>query len=449
MNLHYFQIPADKALKFIENNISDENLNALYDKYNIEDDKLFDKKEQLTEVISDSDLYALGYKDEDEEVKEEVEYKYSDVDDIIDFLAHCVDEDIIEKLYQQYDCYSIEDLALALTDYELQSLGYCYINDEEIPTTEFSCEYDNNSEYDEDLDYLEDIPDDLKFIIVDKDNGIFAVDSESDYFKFKESVDPVLIDSCESLDNFVDDTDKYLFKVEKHSFEVPEEVIINTELNSAIFDSEHKMLPEIKEKLTDYINKFIQKMSDKDVNIDYSDICLVGSNAGYLYTPESDIDIHIISTNPLDINDAENLYNEADIFETENPLMIGDSNVEIGIEDGYDITMDNKDARRYSIISNEWVNDSDKLEEYKPEDVSTVDGYEEIVDKYTEEINNAVDNDEYKIAVALKQEIRQNRSNDLANIGSLSMGNVVFKELRNNGSYKKLKDYIASKELME
>ena len=151
----------------------------------------------------------------------------------------------------------------------------------------------------------------------------------------------------------------------------------------------------------------------------------------------------------LDINDAENLYNEADIFETENPLMIGDSNVEIGIEDGYDITMDNKDARRYSIISDEWVNDSDKLEEYKPEDVSTVDGYEKIVDKYTEEINNAVDNDEYKIAVALKQEIRQNRSNDLANIGSLSMGNVVFKELRNNGSYKKLKDYIASKELME
>ena len=175
---------------------------------------------------------------------------------------------------------------------------------------------------------------------------------------------------------------------------------------------------------------------------------MIGSNAGYLYTPESDIDIHILSAKQIEIEVAENLFDECDIYEAENPLQIGEYNVELGIEDGYDILVDNKEQRKYSLINDDWVNNSDEFENFKPEDIDKVEGYEEIVNEYTDKINNAVDNDEYNQALLLKQEIRQNRSDDLANIGSLSMGNVVFKELRNNGSYGKLRTYILNKDLM-
>ena len=352
----------------------------------------------------------------------------------------------------KYDCYTVEDLAIVLTDAELESLGYVDLesieDEEDINELEFDEIPCFGNCYVEDLDYIEDVDKDvpLMFIKSTNDGDMFITDDDLDFNKIKESLDTNLVDTCEELGK--DEDGHVVFNIKKHEYPVDEEVVIETELNPNLFDSEHKLLPDVKEQLINYVDGFINQIDNEDIKINYSDIVLVGSNAGYLYTPESDIDIHIISDKQVDLDNAEELFNKFDLYEDENPLMIGNAKVELGLEDGYDIALDNKDARRYSLLTDEWLNDSDKFEDFKPEDIHKVDGYEDIVNDYTEKINNVVDNDNYDEASILKQEIRQNRSEDLANIGSLSMGNVVFKELRNNGSYGKLRDYLLYKSIV-
>ena len=455
MNTKYYKISIDEAKTFL-NSLSDDALDTLCDNYNIMESDLKDgtKADILAEIVSDEDLFNLGYK---QPVEEEIvsmttpEYKYSDVDDIIRFLATEIDEYEIEQLYQRYGCNSLADLAVALTDNELFCLGYGRDNSIDSEPKPYENPFDKlkpyNGDYNENLDYLEDVPHDIPYYVVDADNGVLATDNEDDYLRFKNSLNPTLVSNCEPYPDVVDAGNKYLFSVEPTQFQVPEEVVIDDNLNTNIFDSENHMLPEVRDTLLGYASSFIKQMNERGVNLDYSDICLVGSNAGYLYTPESDIDIHIISANPIQPEIAEALFNEFDLFEAENPLMIGNARVELGLEDGYDITISNEQSRRYSLVNDSWVNNSDSVEQYKPEDINKVNGYEDIVDAYTQRINELVDNDEYAQAVALKQEIRQNRTEDLAQFGALSMGNVVFKELRNNGSYGKLREYITKKDM--
>lgn len=456
MGTIYYQFPFDKVLNYLSNNVSNNDLSSLYAKYNIDSSNEVSDIEQLASCISDEDVLKLGYTPSEDEQpqasKEQQNYKYSDVSSISDFLAHKVADYILEGLMNQYNCYDCDDLALALTDDEIYNLGYGQKDDyqDNLNDEQEEEELDfYNHDYDEDLDYLDDVPYDIPYAVIDKTDGLFATKSDVDYNRFKGSLNPCLVRSCEDCNSeYPNDKDWFMFKVKPNTFdEVSEEVIINDELNSDIFDSEHNMLPEIKNTLLDYVNNFVAELNDRDIELNFSDVVLIGSNAGYLYTPDSDIDIHLISSNPLSPDFAEFLFDAFDVYEAENPLMIGSARVELGIEDGYDVVVNNKDARRYSLISDEWVNDSDNFEQYKPEDINKVDGYEGIVDGYEKQIEDAVNNDNIGDALALKQEIRQNRTDDLANIGSLSMGNVVFKELRAKGAYQKLRDYILSKKM--
>lgn len=443
MSTAYYKIPYEKALNYLSNNVSNEDLDTLYSQYGIESSEQ-PEVEQLASVISDNDMYNAGYQDESVETESSSDYEFSDTEDITNFLATDVDEATLGKLMTQFDCYSLDDLAVALTDAELEQLGYTHHETED--TADNFDEYVSDDGYNEDLDYLEDIPSNVKYLIVDPEKGIFAVQSEQDYHEFMEHLDPTLVDDCCLVDG-CSDFGNILFTVTPHKFPISEEVVLNQELNKNIFDSNGTMLPEVKDQLQQYVDGFAMKMNNQGVDVNYTDICLVGSNAGYLYTPESDIDIHLMSSQQLSPETAEKLFDEFDIYEAENPLFIGDSKVELGIEDGYDVVANTKNARKYSIVDDVWVDDSDKNELYTDADLSSVAGYEDIVENYTDKINKAVDNDEYAIASALKSEIRQNRSEDLANVGSLSMGNVVFKELRNNGAYGKLREYLQSKDL--
>ena len=458
MNTKYYKISIDEAKTFL-NSLSDDALDTLCDEYNITDSDVKDytnKADVLAEIVSDDDLVKLGYDIKEEPISEEIvsvstpEYKYSNVDDIIRFLATEIDEYEIEQLYQRYGCNSLADLAVALTDNELFCLGYGR-DDEASKSQPYENPFDSltpyNEDYNESLDYLEDIPNNIPYYMIDADNGILATDNEEDYCRFRDALNPALVNNCEPYPDVVDAGNKYLFSIEPTQFPIQEEVVIDDTLNKSIFDADNHVLPEVRELLLGYAMGFIKQMNERGVNLDYSDICLVGSNAGYLYTPESDIDIHIISNNPIQPEVAEALFNEFDLYEAENPLIIGNAKVELGLEDGYDITIANTQSRRYSLVNDSWVGGSDALEQYKPEDINKVSGYEEIVNAYTQRINELIDNDEYAQAVALKQEIRQNRSEDLAQFGALSMGNIVFKELRNNGAYGKLREYIAKKDM--
>ena len=307
-------------------------------------------------------------------------------------------------------------------------------------------EFEYYDEYCEELDFLEDIPSDIPYGIIDECDAIFAVNNDVDFERFRANLDPNLVESCDKID-YDFGSDVVVFKVVPKYYpeEVSEDVVISKELNPLIFDNEHKMKEDVKQQILDYVQGFVNLMNTKDIDVSYEDLQLVGSNAGYLYTPESDIDIHFIWSYPMDPDKFEQMRAEFTDYVLSNPLFIGDTNaVELNLEDGFN--MEANSARRYSLINDTWVNDSDDKEVYTESDMTKVEGYEEIVDEYSAKIDDVVDNDLYPDAVELKQEIRNNRSEDLKNYGSLSMGNVVFKELRNNGQFGKLRNYIKEKE---
>lgn len=446
----YFDIPYEEALRFL-NSLSDNDIKSLLDDYsakNIDD---------LADAISDTDLLHIGYIYPEKE-ESDSEYIYNNVESIKNFLEN-LDSDILDELKSKYDTLSVVDLAIAITDNDLLNLGYNLTTDtsiieENITNTSNVLVFDSNCySISDDLDFLEDVDSDINFAIIDKNNYVFAVKDEIDYNRFKNSLDNNLINYCTQLDysgDTLEDNGVY-FQLVPYNFskknEIYEEVIINDELNPNIFDKDHNMIEDVRQQLIHYYELLIQYLKDRGITLDVQDVTLVGSNAGYLYTPESDIDLHIIVDYPLNVDTFETLKNEFDLFEAENPLIIGNNNVEIGIEDGYNTKMSIEKPRRYSIIDSNWVDGSDAYEIYTADDIEFVNGYEDIVDDYVERIDYVISHDEYSDAVNLKKEIRQNRSNDLAEKGALSIGNVVFKELRNNGSYGKLKDYLKEKDI--
>mgnify|MGYP002706005070 CR=1 FL=1 len=457
----FYEISYEDAKEFLDN-LPEEKLTEFYKKYNISEPlqdpsngNEVSEKEQLVMMISDDDLISLGYKDDNitnDDQEEKVGYAF---DDVVDFLEG-LNEDTLSDLMREYYAYDVEELATAITDADLKRLGIeskGYTNIEAPSFKKLEKEwqyfqdatdklYENGVEYKENLDYLEDV-DNVPYAVIDEEQGVFSVPSEYDFLQFKEKLDRNLVDTCDICDEQLDGS-SVVFKVVPHNYEVSEEVVINTELNPAIFDSEHKMLPETKEKLLNYVDTFIEKMKEKSIDVDYTDIQLVGSNAGYLYTPESDIDIHFIWSKPMDKDNFEQIKDEFALYTTENPMTIGNNNVELNLEDDFNIIA--AANRRYSLLDDVWVDDSDKNEVYTQDDMVSVEGYEDLVDDYVQRIDDVVDNDLYADAVDLKHEIRQNRSRDLTEIGALSLGNVVFKELRNNGAYGKLRTYLKSKE---
>lgn len=457
---NYFNLPYKNVVQFLMTN--DEALNKLSNIYN---DTLVDVKDKeekakiLADIISDDELYELGFVSGELNDDEPVQNNSVKKDEILEFLSK-LDDYTLDTLKTKYVTNSLDDIATAITDYELAQLGFDIITDSSA-TVEDICrsDYDwfDHDCYNEDLDYLEDIPCDVPyhFLYKTEDNQhVYVVPCESDFYRFKSYIDPNLVLYCEPCDyddilHDIYDTDgSYVtFMITPYNYynEVIEEsVVINSELNPLLFDEEHKLKPDIRNTILEYFDEFKTELANESIKPDVIDVQLIGSNAGYLYTPESDIDIHIILSQPLDVLRFKELDDKLALYVTRNPLVFEDTIVEFKFEDGF-----NREAtsqRRYSLIENNWVDDSDENEVYTVDDLASIEGYEELVDKYSAEIADVIKNDEYKKALALKQEIRQARSDDLNEFGALSVGNVVFKELRNNGKYGELHNYIKSKE---
>lgn len=461
-----WSIPYDSIVKFIselDQEKTKQLIDILISTGLVDDTESLDQDEIIklaTEHLADEVFYNLGFSDE--AFQDEA---YNNALETISKL----DTEIKESLYAKYNTNNDEILANNISEEDLTKLEQTAENktnsvDEKKPKLIDKLISEATNLDPEIFDYLEDLPNDIEYAVIDKSNHVYYVPSLLEFEKFKDALDPVLVNECKAFDTdiyeYVNnlgiengesllDTEGVLFSVDPVTFEeydeqISEEVIINDTLNPEIFSDNNKIKPAVLNQLLEYVGSFIEHLQNKNIEVDYTDIQLIGSNAGYLYSPESDIDIHIIWSYPLFKDTFEQLQQEIKMFVLDNPFNISDYPVEINIEDGQNMQSSSK--RRYSLIEDTWVEDSDKEENYKPEDINSVLGYEDIVTDYVNKIEDVISNDNYSDALALKTEIRKNRSDDLANIGSLSMGNVVFKELRNNGAFGKLRAYLKEKE---
>ena len=219
---------------------------------------------------------------------------------------------------------------------------------------------------------------------------------------------------------------------ELDSYNLADAVKFNDTLNPAIWTGE-KMKPEVRERLLIIAQDFKEFLGLSDLEL--KDITVSGSNAGYTYTPHSDIDLHLVVDIPQ--ADSSDVYRE--LFDAKKYQYNDQHNITIG---GYDVELYVEDARKqpvsqgiYSVMNDDWVKIPLKRK-------ATVN--DEAVKSKFEDVGHRIESaiasgDAEKIA-ELSAKIKNMRQAGLDEHGELGAENLAYKMLRNQGMIKKLYD---------
>ncbi len=81
----------------------------------------------------------------------------------------------------------------------------------------------------------------------------------------------------------------------QESEEMQEDIEKHDELNPKLFDENEKLKPEVREKLLEIADDFVDKLKDDEIKFELSDVKIVGSNCSYNYNKDSDLDLHLVA----------------------------------------------------------------------------------------------------------------------------------------------------------
>lgn len=194
----------------------------------------------------------------------------------------------------------------------------------------------------------------------------------------------------------------------------------------------NKLKPEVAEKLNDISKEFLDFI---ELPINLVDIDIVGSNASYNYNSQSDIDLHFVVNNELSYIDEtilQQLYDsKKSSFNRNFDIDIYGIPVELYIED---VNAGNATNGRYSILKNTWIQ-KPKPVEYDIPDIS------EELDATLTKCNEMLNSNDMEAVQKYINELYMNRKVGLAEEGEMSLGNLIFKALRNQNMLQKLKDH--------
>ena len=274
-------------------------------------------------------------------------------------------------------------------------------------------------------------------------NGYLENFSEEDFSKLVEILnDPKYNDVKNYLKN-ISSKEDLEEKVEKHDI-----------LNPLLFDTNNKLLPEVREKLLAIAKEFTDGLEKDEIKFNLKDIKIVGSNCSYNYNENSDLDLHLVAETES-LNCPDNLYPllysaYRSIFNNKFDPIIKGIPVELFVEteeteqiDNNKITEERKtsalnSAGIYSVLNDEWI------KEPVVADIPEIDQAEldklvqPWIDKYNAIKANPTVEDIYEVR---KEGIAESE---------YSLKNLTFKEIRGLGyldDLKTLKNALKSKEL--
>lgn len=222
----------------------------------------------------------------------------------------------------------------------------------------------------------------------------------------------------------------------------PDEVDVTTlkfndELNPLLFNEDGKLKEDVRNQLLKIAIEFIK--SCKIEQYKYSNIVLVGSMANYTYTPQSDIDVHIVTDFSQFKADEEILgeyFNaKKDLWSTNHDIKINGHVVECYVQNAEEPYTS---IGVYSLINDEWLREP--LKRMVSVDEGNIQlkaaAFMNMIDKMEERFKNGED-----VTIELKKvkdKIKNMRKNGLYKEGEYSTENLVFKVLRNNGYLQKV-----------
>lgn len=222
---------------------------------------------------------------------------------------------------------------------------------------------------------------------------------------------------------------------------VEDMITVQDKLNPVLWDSNNQLKTDIKKKILELVEEF---RSTLDIPLKVLDVNIVGSNASYNYTKKSDIDVHII-TNFDEYGYPEELVQAAmnsfkANFNSKYDVKYKGYDVEIYVED---VKSSPQSNGIYSVLKDEWIKEPVKLQ---PVDVQL----EPELSEYKDLIDDALKSNNVEQINSIIDDLYVLRRNSLVSEGEFSAGNLIFKQLRNDGLLDALKEKrveLASREL--
>jgi predicted nucleotidyltransferase len=198
---------------------------------------------------------------------------------------------------------------------------------------------------------------------------------------------------------------------------------------------------EVREKLIQIGNAWAQWAKIPEQAI--ADMILVGGNANFNYTPNSDIDLHLL----IDVDAIPNcpeyideyLKDKKQIWSLTHDIKIYGHDVELYAQDMNDGFV--QDQGVYSLTKNEWLAEP-KRKEVNLDDPHVMKKVQDYADQIDMLINSNAEDDAFD---KLKKKFKEMRSTSLKSGGEFSEGNIIFKELRNAGYFDKMNHYLQSR----
>ena len=218
--------------------------------------------------------------------------------------------------------------------------------------------------------------------------------------------------------------------LELDSYNLDDAVKFNDTLNPRLWNSNEHLRPEVREQLLRIADDFREFLGVPDLDVE--DITISGSNAAYTYTPNSDIDLHMVVRMP-----ADPVYRE--LFDAKKFQYNEQHDIQIG---GYDVELYVQDADQphisqgiYSLMKNDWIQVPRRVKSVV-DDTSTRHKFE----KVGHEIERAIASGNLKRMTRLAEKIKRMRQTGLEAHGEFGPENLAFKILRKQGLIKQLYD---------
>lgn len=206
------------------------------------------------------------------------------------------------------------------------------------------------------------------------------------------------------------------------------------QLNPKLFDN-NILKASVKHKLREIADAFLEYLKEEGITLSIADIQFLGSNAGFDYHDNSDIDLHIVA-------DFESVTCDTDLlqialnaektrFNQDYDITIKGIPVELYVED---VKAGTNSNGIYSIKFDKWIQFP------KPEPNITINEYDENLAQWRNIVTTALTYTDVDMIQNVINRLYMMRKNGLATEGRYSKGNLIFKAIRNEGLLQQLKD---------
>ena len=217
---------------------------------------------------------------------------------------------------------------------------------------------------------------------------------------------------------------------ELDAYNLDDAVKFNDRLNPKLWDEREHLKPEVRDRLLEIAEDFREFLGLSD--LDVKDITISGSNAAYTYTPNSDIDLHIVAEFPKDEVYRELFDAKKGQYNDQHNITIGGNDVELYVETAGKPPVS---QGMYSVLNNEWIQVPRRVKA-NVDDVSTKNKFESV----GRAIERAVKSGDLKRMDRLAKKIKKMRQTGLEAHGEFGPENLAFKILRSQGKIKELYD---------